>query len=203
MKGGLLSPLPLTEAQVLTLEAFADTIIPGVKRHEHDVAIAGIDATPGAVQAGALDVLMDPAAGLDDGVGPMADLLNEHAADQNVEGSPDQQEGAKSPNHGWAGPLPAFVNLDYACRRALVTKLTSREHPEHELWFLMALFSYVAFDSAPHMDTATALKQGHPGLIHLGFLPPDADGLWRSPKSGYGRPTAEVRSGTDQFGNLS
>lgn len=193
----------LTDVQVLTLEAFADTVVPGVKRAPDDVAIAGVDDTPGAVQAGALDVLTDPATGLEDGVGEMADLLNEHAAAfARADGWGDEPEvGGASADVGH--DLPAFVHLDYGRRRALVAELTAHEHPQRELWFLMALFSYMAFDSAPHLDTATAVRAKHPGLVHLGFLEPDADGLWRASGPTYGRPTASPRPGTDDFGNLS
>lgn len=184
----------LTEVQVLTLEAFADTVVPGVKRHPEDVAIAGLDDSPGAVEAGALDVLLDPATGLEDGVGEMADLLNDHARNHTDRGTTGDLA---------ADGLPDFVALDHAARRALLTELTAHEHPQRELWFLMALFCYMAFDSAPHLDTATAVRDGHPGLVHLGFLQPDADGLWRASAPTYGRPTARVRPGTDEFGNLS
>ncbi|HTR62746.1 MAG TPA: DUF5987 family protein, partial [Candidatus Binataceae bacterium] len=38
----------------LTLEAYADTLIPGEKRFPDDVAIAGVVTGPGAVQGGAI-----------------------------------------------------------------------------------------------------------------------------------------------------
>ncbi|MEO7269823.1 MAG: DUF5987 family protein [Knoellia sp.] len=186
--------------QVLTLEAFADTVIPGVKRHPEDVAIAGLDDSPGAVEAGALEVLLDPATGLEDGVGEMADLLNDHAR-LRVRDHDHDHDHDHAPVG--AGGLPDFVALHHADRRALLAELTAHEHPQRELWFLMALFCYMAFDSAPHLDTATAVRDGHPGLVHLGFLQPDDDGLWRASAPSYGRPTARVRAGTDEFGNLS
>lgn len=189
----------LTDVQVLTLEALADTVVPGVKRHPDDVAISGLDDTPGAVEAGALDVLLDPATGLEDGVGEMADLLNVHARGRACGRARDGSEEAGEPAPG----LPEFVALDHEGRRELLTELTSHEHPERELWFLMALFCYMAFDSAPHLETAEAVRDGHPGLVHLGFLQPDSDGLWRAKAPTYGRPTARVRPGTDEFGNLS
>lgn len=192
----------LTEVQVLTLEAFADTVVPGVKRHPEDVAIAGLDDSPGAVEAGALEVLLDPATGLEDGVGGMADLLNDHARARGQDRDRDHDQD-RAPAAAGADGLPDFVALDHADRRALLTELTAHEHPQRELWFLMALFCYMAFDSAPHLDTATAVRDGHPGLVHLGFLQPDADGLWRASAPTYGRPTARVRAGTDEFGNLS
>ncbi|MGL5816116.1 MAG: DUF5987 family protein [Phycicoccus sp.] len=195
----------LTEVQVLTLEALADTVVPGVKRHPEDVAISGLDDSPGAVEAGALEVLLDPATGLENGVGEMADLLNVHALARSSGGPAGTTDatGALAPAVSAASELPSFVALDHVGRRALLAELTAREHPERELWFLMALFCYMAFDSAPHLDTAEAVRDGHPGLVHLGFLQPDADGLWRSTSPTYGRPTARARPGTDEFGNLS
>ena len=44
----------LSGDQVLTLEAFADTILPGEKRTPDDTAVAGVSDGPGAVAAGAL-----------------------------------------------------------------------------------------------------------------------------------------------------
>ena len=49
----------------MTLEAFADTFVPGEKRSPDDVAIAGAAAGPGAVEAGALELLEMPATGVD------------------------------------------------------------------------------------------------------------------------------------------
>ena len=40
-----------------TLEAFADTLIPGQKRFPGDRAIAGVVSRPGAVQAGAIEMM--------------------------------------------------------------------------------------------------------------------------------------------------
>jgi ribose/xylose/arabinose/galactoside ABC-type transport system permease subunit len=48
----------------LTLEAFADTLIPGQKRFPGDRAIAGVVSGPGAVQAGAIEMMNFPPVGL-------------------------------------------------------------------------------------------------------------------------------------------
>lgn len=180
----------LTADQLLTLEAFADTVVPGCKRSPDDEAVAGVHHTPGAVEAGALAVLTHPATGIDDGVGEMADALNERAA---------RLDAARTD----ARPLPAFVRLPYQDRRELVHSLTSPACEERELWFLLALFAYMAYDSAPHLDTAKARLDEHPGLVQLGFPKPDADGLWRGHSPTYGRPTARPRPGTDERGNLA
>lgn len=180
----------LSVGQEMTLEAFADTVLPGRKRSPADHAVAGVDDSPGAVEAGALAVLTDPATGIAEGVGAMADELNRIAADMVRE---DEQT---------EDPLPPFVRLPYRQRRELVAELTSTACEQRELWFLVAMFAYMAFDSAPHLDTVEAMRSGHPGLLHLGFRPPDEDGLWRASRPTYGRPMAPPRAGTDEFGNL-
>lgn len=156
--------------------------------------MAGVHPTPGAVEAGALSVLTDPATGIADGVGAMADALNARVRELDAPGRSDD---------GVEAGLPAFVALAYEERRAVLARLTSPDHEERELWFLMALFAYMAYDSAPHLDTAEAMRSGHPGLTQLGFAPPGADGLWRAERPTYGRSTALPRAGTDAFGNLS
>src|SRR5215210_7630265 len=64
----------------ITLEAFADTVLPGAKRGPDDLAIAGAAPGPGAVEAGALELLSWDATGMDQGLDGLATLLNEHAA---------------------------------------------------------------------------------------------------------------------------
>lgn len=177
----------LTADQAATLEAVADTVLPGRKRGADDLAIAGVDDTPGAVEAGALSVLTHPATGIADGVGGMADLLNDLAA--------ARADGG--------GGCPPFVALSYEQRRTLLAQLCQPDSPTRELWFLVMLFAYMAYDSAPHLDTATAVRTRHVGFTAMDFRAPDADGLWRNPDRGYGRPTARPRHGTDERGNLA
>lgn len=192
----LTSPLipELTPEQVTTLEAVADTMVPGCKRDPDDLAIAGVDATPGAVQAGALHVLTDPATGISDGVGDMADLLNELAV--------HHLPPTSSAEAGAAAVPPPFVALDYGRRRELLRTLCSPESGSRELWFLVMLFAYMAFDSAPHLATADAVRGGHVGLTAMEFSQPGPDGIWRNPHRSYGRATAAPRPGTDARGNL-
>src|SRR5439155_24279886 len=66
-------------ATVATLEAFADTLIPGEKRSPTDRAIAGAAPGPGAVQAGALDMMGFPAAGAGPALPALAAGLNARA----------------------------------------------------------------------------------------------------------------------------
>ena len=76
---------PLADA---TLEAFADTMIPGRKAATTDLgdpidprSVAGVDSLPGAVEAGALRLYHHPAIGFDALEGPfLADLGNRSLA---------------------------------------------------------------------------------------------------------------------------
>lgn len=172
----------LTPAQTAALEAYADTVIPGCCRHDDDIAIAGVSDTPGAVQAGALQVLTDPATGIEDGIGEMADLLDERATHwartQNI---PD---------------VHRFADLQYGDRRRLLATLTGPDEPHHELWFLVALFANMAYDSAPHLETATAVAQGAPGLTAMGFAAA-SNGRWVANQPSYVVPMAKLHPATD------
>lgn len=178
------------EALESTLEAFADTIVPGVKRSPDDRAIAGVCADPGAVEAGALELLNDPATGIAAGLAPLAQSLNGHAT-------------AYAEEHGRVldDGVPPFVALDYEDRVALVARLTAPGHPEQSGWVLLAMFSNMAFDSAAHRSTAEALADGHPGLIQMGFAKPDSDGLWRFPDFSYGQELAKRHPNTTESGS--
>jgi enediyne biosynthesis protein E8 len=176
---------------IATLEAFADTILPGEKRSADDVAIAGAAAGPGAVAAGALELLSWPATGITEGLPDLARSLNSHAS-------------AYAAERGLAIEpcLPAFVALPFEHRTALTQRLTAPGHSEKAIWVLLALFSYMAFDSAAHLNTAQAVADAHPGLAALGLTAPDADGLWRYPDSSYGRPLARPHPDTTPTGSL-
>lgn len=67
------------EVQVLTLEAYADTIVPGEKRFPEDRSVAGAAPGPGAVEAGALDLLNHDATGVTAGLPYLVQSLNDHA----------------------------------------------------------------------------------------------------------------------------
>lgn len=174
-----------------TLEAFADTILPGEKRTANDIAIAGAAAGPGAVAAGALDLLTWPATGITDGLPDLAASLNAHATAYAAECGLAIDES-----------LPAFVALPFNHRTALVQRLTTPGHSEKAMWVLLALFSYMAFDSAAHLSTAEAIAGAHPGLITLGLTAPDDDGLWRYPDNSYGRRLARPHPDTTPTGSL-
>ncbi|MDN3292819.1 DUF5987 family protein [Streptomyces ficellus] len=183
------SPKPDT---ISTLEAFADTIVPGEKRNPDDHAVAGATSGPGAVAAGALQLLQNPATGLTESLDELVRALNAHAQAHAAE-----RAIALDP------AVPPFVALPFAERTGLVTVLTAHGHPERDLWVLLALFSNMAFDTAAHLHTAEAMAAGHPGLAAMGFTAPDPDGLWRFPDFSYGRPLARLHPDTAPSGSLA
>nr|WP_042180191.1 DUF5987 family protein [Kibdelosporangium sp. MJ126-NF4]CEL14247.1 hypothetical protein [Kibdelosporangium sp. MJ126-NF4]CTQ88615.1 hypothetical protein [Kibdelosporangium sp. MJ126-NF4] len=178
------------EIQDMTLEALADTIIPGERRSPDDRAIAGVADGPGAVQAGALELLRTPATGVTAGLAPMADALNAHAAAYAAEVGLEPDD-----------TVPPFVALSYEHRSALLARLVAPGHPEKDGWVLLTLFSYMAYDSAAHMHTADAIAAGHPGLLSMGFGVPDDDGLWRFREHSYGRVLARPHPNTTSSGS--
>ena len=187
-----MSSEPESHGWTMTLEAFADTIIPGEKRFPEDRAIAGVSTGGGAGASGALDMLTHPAGGLAESLDGLVALLNGHAAEYAAERGLDLD-----------ADLPAFVALDYSHRAALVQILTAPEHPEKSIWVGMALFSNMAFDSAAHLSTPQALAEGHPGLMTIGYAPPGPDGLWRFGQFSYGRQLAALHPRTTTTGSPS
>lgn len=175
----------------MTLEAFADTIIPGDKRGPDDVAIAGAGNGPGAVAAGAVEMLETSATGISHDLDILVRDLNEHARAYADQHDLTLRDG-----------LPPFVGLSFADRTALVSALTAPGHPEKEVWVLLALFSNMAFDTGAHMHTVDAIAAGHPGLAALGITLPDSDGLWRFTTFSYGRQLATPHPDTDASGSL-
>lgn len=184
------STAPKGDPCTMTLEAYADTIIPGEKRWPGDRAVAGVSEGGGAVQAGALDLLHWDATGITDGLEDLARRVNEHAA----------AYAAEHQLH-LDGDVPPFVALEYADRAALVQRLTTPGHPEKEFWVLLTLFCNMAFDSAAHLPTAEAVAAGHVGLTAMGMTAPGPDGLWRYKDFGYGRRLARVHPDTTPTGS--
>ncbi len=180
----------LDRCRTATLEAYADTFVPGEKRDANDMAIAGAAAGPGAVAAGALELLQTPATGVSDGLADLAVSLSTHA---------EQYASA----HAIALPpsVPAFVGLSFADRTALVRQLIVPGHPERDIWILIALFCFMAFDTAAQMHTSEAIEAGHPGLSLMGFARPDSDGLWRFPDFSYRRQLARLHPHTTSAGD--
>ncbi|WBB80684.1 DUF5987 family protein [Micromonospora sp. WMMD882] len=174
----------------MTLEAFADTILPGEKRAPDDRAVAGVSAGGGAVASGAIDVLRTEEGGMAPALDALADGLNEHA-----------ERYAEESSLSLDDDVPPFVALDYDHRVALVRELVAADHPEREAWVSVAMFSTIAFDAAAHLHTTDALAAGHPGMTTLGYYGPDSDGLWRFPSYSYGRVLARPHPDTTPSGS--
>ncbi len=174
----------------MVLEAFADTIVPGEKRAPDDRAVAGASAGPGAVAAGALELLRTEATGVTAGLPYLAQALDGHASTYAAAHGVELDAG-----------VPPFVALPFADRTALVGELTAPGHPEKDGWVALALFCNMSFDSAAHLHTAEAIAAGHPGLAAMGIFEPGADGLWRFPGYSYRRPLADLHPSTTADGS--
>jgi enediyne biosynthesis protein E8 len=174
----------------MTLEAFADTIVPGEKRFPGDRAIAGVSTGGGAVAAGALDLLSHPAGGLAEALENLAVALDGHAV------AYADQRGLMLDS-----VVPPFVSLPYKHRVDLILILCAAGHPERQLWVNLATFSNMAFDSGAHLNTVDALAAGHPGLLTIGFAKPNKDGFWRFPDFSYRRPLAKPHPNTTPSGS--
>ena len=176
--------------RTITIEAFADTILPGEKRSPDDRAIAGAADGAGAVAAGAVELLEQPGGGMAEALDSLAFSLNEHAT-----------EYADEQGLTLDSDVPAFVALPFDHRTALVQLLTAPDQPDKQMWVSLAVFCTMAFDSAAHLRTADAIADGHPGLLTIGYARPDGDGLWRFPRYSYGRQLADVHPHTTSTGS--
>jgi hypothetical protein len=143
-----------------TLQAFADTLIPGhrVTRTDlghpvHAKAIAGVHGEPGAVQADSLLLYHHPLIDFDL-VAPafLADL------------------SARSLLRGGQ-----FLDLPFAKRVAVCTEGLAASNPSALVWELAAAVPFAAFLSAATqknatIDTSSALQvMGHPGTAPEGY----------------------------------
>ncbi|MFF2040702.1 DUF5987 family protein [Kitasatospora sp. NPDC058170] len=178
------------QGRTITLEAFADTIVPGEKRSPTDLAVAGAAEGGGAVVAGAIDLLELPGTGLAPDLPNFASALNAHADTYAAEQQLDLDAS-----------VPTFVALSFAHRTELVRRLTAVAHPERPLWVLLALFCNMAYDTGAHRHTAEAMADDHPGLTAMGFSKPGADGLWRFSDFTYGRQLADSHPDTTASGS--
>src|SRR3954468_18861768 len=120
-----------------TLEAFADTLIPGEKRFPADRAIAGVVSGAGAVQAGALEMMNFPAVGFQAVLPGLALTLNLRALLYAVE-------------HRIVLSLtvPPFVELDFASRTALLVQILDSDGPEQAAFSALASVAFVAYHTA-------------------------------------------------------
>lgn len=180
----------LDASAVMTLEAYADTIIPGERRGPDDRAVAGAADGGGAVASGAVVLLASAEGGLGGMLDALVDGLNDHATRYAAEAGlpPDPS-------------VPPFVALDFAHRTTLAALLMARGHPEQELWVSLAMFSVMAWDTAAATHTTEALAAGHPGLTTMRFASSDADGLWRFPEFSYRRALAPIHPHTTPSGD--
>ncbi|MFJ7305902.1 DUF5987 family protein [Streptomyces sp. NPDC099088] len=172
------------------MEAYADTLIPGERRYPGDRPIAGAVDGPGAVQAGALQVLTLPQLSLAPLLPDIAALLNARAF-------------AFAASHLILLPpsLPAIVGMSFTHRTAFVRGLFGTDEPDRLIWQLLSLLIYLSFDTAAHQDTVQAMETHHPGLVWLGFPPPDPDGLWRYVDYSYGTALAALHPTTTDSGS--
>jgi hypothetical protein len=186
-RAGLLPPS--LDAQTLTLEAWSDTMVPGEKRSTDDRAIAGAAAGPGAVQAGAVDMMRFGPVGLAPAIPALAAGLDaeavRYAATHGVLPDPT---------------VPPFVGLPFEHRTGLALELLDTDRPDQLVWYGLAGIAMLAFHTAGHLSTPDAVRSGHPGLAWLDFPQPDADGLWRYPVFSYGRSLADVHPATTPTG---
>jgi hypothetical protein len=159
---------------VPTLEAFADTLIPGEKRNPGDRAIAGALSGAGAVQAGAIELMNFPPAGIAVALPVLAVDLNRravtYAATHLILLDPT---------------VPPLVALDFAGRTAVCLEALEAETPDQLLYYALAAIVFLAYHTAGHLSTPQAVRDGHPGLAALGLPLPDADDLWRYPVFSY------------------
>jgi hypothetical protein len=157
--------VPLAAAQTpnladATLQAFADTMIPGrkVTRTEsgadiHPLAIAGVDPLPGAVEADVLALYHHPEVGFDAVEAPfLADLQSRSLS-----------EGAD------------FLSLSFDGRVKVCLAGLSFDAPERVLWEAAAAVPFTAFCAAALVPEQTAAKavgyrvMGLPGVAPNGY----------------------------------
>jgi enediyne biosynthesis protein E8 len=171
---------------VETIEAFADTIIPGQKRSPDDVTIAGVVRGPGGVQAGAVDMWYFGPLQSAGSAPPFAMALNAFARTR-------FPATATSP--------PEFVRLDFDQRTELLYTLYDPSAPDRQFWVVGAAIVFLAFHTAGFLPTAEAVRDGHPGLAWLRFPEPDRDGLWRFPEASYRRRLNRLHPRTTRRGH--
>lgn len=180
-----------SDPETLTIEAVADTLIPGQKRFDGDVAIAGVARGAGAVQAGAMEFMRFPGTGVGAVLPVFASAVNAAALAYCGE-----RRVAPDPT------LPPFVGLGYHDRKAMLDGLLNAGNGDEQLfWFALAGLVFLAYHTAGHLHTADAVRNGHPGLKAIGFPMPDPDGLWRFPRFSYRRELARTHPRTTKSGN--
>jgi hypothetical protein len=144
-----------------TLQAFADTLLPGRRTTKTDLgdpvdprAIAGVDSEPGAVEADALRLYHDPLIGFDALEAPfLADL------------------SARSLALGGG----AFLLLPYGRRVATLLSGLDFDNPTRTLWEAAAAVPFTAFCAAGEHPVGTSENasgyrvMGYPGAAPNGY----------------------------------
>jgi hypothetical protein len=143
-----------------TLQAFADTIIPGRKAEKTDLgdevhpdAIAGVDDEPGAVEADVLRLYHHPLTGFD-AIEPvfLAEL------------------STRSLQHGGQ-----FLSLDFDTRTAVVLGALSFDNQDRVLYEAAAAVPFTAFCAAAVHEVGTSKNasgyrvMGYPGAAPQGY----------------------------------
>ena len=143
-----------------TLQAFADTIIPGRKAERTDLgdeihpdAIAGVDGEPGAVEADVLRLYHHPLTGFD-AIEPA--FLAELSTRSLQQGGP-------------------FLGLDFEQRTAVVMSALSFDNPDRVLYEAAAAVPFTAFCAAAVHEVGTSENasgyrvMGYPGAAPQGY----------------------------------
>jgi hypothetical protein len=170
----VLAALPLAERMIAadpalaavslddaTLQAFADTLIPGRKATRtdlgdeiHPLAIAGVDSTPGAVEADTLRVYHDPLVGFPALAGPfLADLSGRSLQQGN----------------------PSFLMLDFEQRTRVCLSGLSFTNGSRVLYEAAAAVPFTAFCAAAEHPIGTSRNasgyrvMGYPGAAPNGY----------------------------------
>jgi enediyne biosynthesis protein E8 len=169
-----------TPEMTQTLEAYADTLIPGEKRFPGDRAIAGVVSGAGGVQGGAIEMMNFPPVGFQPLLPLLAFSLNVYAFLY-----------ALLSGISLDPTVPPFVSLDFASRTALLVAILGGSGQDQPAFYALAAVSFVAYNTAAYLPTAVAISEGHPGLLAIGFPPPNPDGLWRFPEFSYQRVLAK------------
>jgi hypothetical protein len=144
-----------------TLQAFADTLIPGRRAARTDLgdeidprAIAGVDKRPGAVEADALRVYKDPLVGFPALAGPFLTDLSTRSLQQGN---------------------PSFLLLSFKQRTQVCLQALSFSNPDRLLYEAAAAIPFTAFCAAAEHPIGTSRNcsgyrvMGYPGAAPNGY----------------------------------
>jgi hypothetical protein len=144
-----------------TLQAFADTMIPGRKASKtdlgdeiHPLAIAGVDSAPGAVEADSLRVYKDPLVGFPALAGPFLSDLSLRSLQQGN---------------------PSFLMLSFAKRTQVCLSGLSFSNGSRVLYEAAAAVPFTAFCAAAEHPIGTSKNasgyrvMGYPGAAPNGY----------------------------------